>query len=133
MGLGPSSASKTPRSPRYFCKVSGGLAKTSSEKQLGEKVNDKGMTVQLYQEFLRFGMKTYFSYMEYCYVVVDLHLFLCHCTVPAGSHPCWPTITQTAHLPVAPAQHALVSELTKAQIDDIFLSLLSFVLSILKM
>lgn len=95
-------------------------------------MNGKGTTVQLYQEILRFGMNTYSSYMEYCCVVVDLHLFLCHCTVPADSHPCGATVMQPAHLPVAPAQDALVSELIKAQIDDIFLSLLSFVLSVLK-
>lgn len=48
--MGPSSAY---RSPRYFCKVSGGLAKTKSEKQLEEEENVKGMKTQLYQEFFK--------------------------------------------------------------------------------
>lgn len=64
-------------------------------------------------------------------MVVDLHLFLHHRTVPADSHPCGATLMPPADLPAAPAQDAGVLELIKAQTGCIFLSLLSFIASIL--
>lgn len=53
-------------------------------------------------------------------MVVDLHLSLHHCTVPAESHPRGTTPTPPTQLPVSPPQDAVVLELIKAQTGCIF-------------